>query len=210
MAEKKRKTNEEILKTVEAHIAGDETDLIENDFGDDIAKYSVKELLELEQDVIKQIEAANTETKDAEIEIPAKCDYRGEKYLFAGPAALITNVMDRQKISWRFTESYKDIWEFWDSVKNATEPFKVKYAILDTTLRILGNEQYSGISEFRDVALLNEFLKTPSEAYRKLSQKFVIWSGLHDMIVRKLQQRDPTGAAQKKAATGDLKAVSDK
>lgn len=157
------------------------------EYADSLKGKTLEELQALEQEVIKEADKVDAEVNAKEFKLDE------EKY--AATAEYIRTLLNKQTVQWQYTVALVAMYEFWDPEKM---PEGVSYAMLDSTLRTLGQQQFSGYAECKAVVEINAYFESVREEYAALTEKVYDVASKHSAImdamnlVKPIGQVDPT------------------
>ena len=139
-----------------------------------------EQLEELEQEYIKKAEEIDKETATAMFDLPA------ENY--ANVAAGIRMFLDKQTIQWQYTLGMKVLYEYWNP---EVQPKEINYPTLDSTLRTIGELQFTGYKEWCAVVDINKFMEPLREKYIEVTEKVYDVAAHHNIIIDELKLNTP-------------------
>ena len=152
------------------------------DYADFLNGKTLEELQQIEQEVIKEAEEVDKEVNSKEFKL------KNDGY--ADVAKSIRTLLDKQTIQWQYTVALVSMYEFWDPEKN---PKKVSYAMLDTTLRTLGGQSYTGYAEAKAVVGINAYFDNIREEYAATTEKIYDIASKHNVVMEKMNLNKPIG-----------------
>ena len=150
------------------------------EFSKKLREMSVEELKKLEQEVIKEAEDTDKKVSETEFDLPT------ENY--SEVARAIQKLLDKQTVEWRFTLGLVSMHDFWDPAKY---PTKIKYPMLDATLRTLGEMQYSGYNEWAMVVAINKYFESLHSKYVDTTEAVYDVAAKHNAVLDELKLREP-------------------
>lgn len=139
-----------------------------------------EQLEELEQEYIKKADEIDQETAKAMFELPT------ENY--ANVAAGIRMFLDKQTIQWQYTLGMKVLYEYWDP---EVQPKEINYPTLDSTLRTIGELQFTGYKEWCAVVDINKFMEPLRDKYVEVTEKVYDVAAHHNIIIDELKLATP-------------------
>ena len=152
------------------------------DFKKKCDKMSRKQLEELEQEYIAKAEEMDKETAEKMFKLPE------ENY--AAVAEGIRMFLDKQTIGWQYTLGMKVLYEYWNP---EVQPEEINYPTLDSTLRTLGELQFTGYKEWCAVVDINKFMEPLREEYIAVTEKVYEIAAYHNIIMDALKLVTPMG-----------------
>lgn len=147
----------------------------------------VDQLLKMEQDTLKE-QDEYTEVLNKKIyKLPAKMTWNEREYTINQIGKKIVGLLNKLEIQFSYTLGYWQVGRFWNH-----PVVKVPYHMMDTTLRILGNDmKFKGLQEWEDILIINEFFKGTNDEYSKDLMKNILIANKHNNIVDRLQVLQP-------------------
>ena len=138
------------------------------------------ELEELEQEYIKKADELDKETAAKMFELPT------ENY--AEVAKGIRMFLNKQTIQWQYTLGMKVLYEYWNP---EVQPKEINYPTLDSTLRTIGELQFTGYEEWCAVVNINAFMEPLREQYIEVTEKVYELAAYHNIIMDELKLNEP-------------------
>jgi gas vesicle protein len=148
------------------------------DYKKSLLKKTDKQLEDLEQEIIKEIELVDLDCSTASIELPS------DNYKEVAEA--IQYFIDQQQTTWEYALAMINMYDFWNPEKKQE---KIPYPQLDQIMRILGERQYRGIDECRKVCAINTYFIPLHNWYKDITQRIWDTATRHNAIVDELQKR---------------------
>ena len=141
-----------------------------------------EQLEELEQEYIKKADEIDKETAAAMFELPTE-NYKNV-------AAGIRMFLDKQTIQWQYTLGMKVLYEYWNP---EVQPKEINYPTLDSTLRTIGELQFTGYKEWCAVVDINKFMEPLRDKYVEVTEKVYDVAAHHNIIMDELKLSSPVG-----------------
>lgn len=138
------------------------------------------ELEALEQEYIKKADDIDKETASTMFELPTE-NYKAV-------AEGIRMFLNRQTIQWQYTLGMKVLYEFWNP---EVQPKEINYPTLDSTLRTIGELQFTGYDEWCAVVNINGFMEPLREKYVEVTEKVYDVAAHHNIIMDELKLANP-------------------
>lgn len=152
-----------------------------SEFKNSLKEKNLEELKQMEQDIIKKAEEIDKETSNLEFEMPK------ENYKEA--AMGIRMMLNKKTVEWRFALGMVAMYDFWDpDVRSKT----IKYPMLDSTLRTLGELQFTGYNEWASVVAVNKYFEGLRQQYVDATEKIYDIASQHSAILDEFKLKDPT------------------
>ena len=153
-----------------------------DDYKKSIETKTLKELQDIEGDFQKELDSIDKEVNETRYKVPSKD--------FKTIGSTIAKFLDKQTVQWNMTGAMVALSDFWKSEKT---PKEIAYAMVDATLRMLGETQYTGYEEWAGIIAVNKWFDPIKEDYGKLVQKIYDTSTKHSCILDELQKKIPIG-----------------
>lgn len=150
------------------------------EFAKKLKEMSVEDLRKLEQEVIAEAETTDKKVSETEFDLPT------ENY--AHVAEAIQKLLNKQTVEWRFTLGLVSMHDFWDPTNY---PKKIKYPMLDATLRTLGEMQYTGYEEWAMVVAVNKYFESLHDKYVSTTEAVYDIASKHNAVLDELKLREP-------------------
>jgi hypothetical protein len=141
-----------------------------------------KELEDLEQEYIKKAEEIDKTTAETMFELPT------ENYVAVAKG--IRMFLNKQTIQWQYTLGMKILYEYWNP---DVQPKEINYPTLDSTLRTIGELQFTGYEEWCAVVDINKFMEPLREKYIEVTDKVYDIAAHHNIIMDALKLNTPMG-----------------
>lgn len=147
----------------------------------------VDKLLQMEQDILKEQDELTKELSEKTYKLPTRLTWDEKEYSINQIGKKIVGLLNKIEIQFSYTLGYYQVGKFWmHPVRN------IGYNLLDTSLRILGNDlKFKGIQEWEDILIVNEFFKTTNDEYTRDLLKNILYANKHNNIVDRLQMLKP-------------------
>lgn len=146
-----------------------------DEFKKTIQNATLDELKQLEQDVIKEADKVNKEVQETKFTLPENNYHE--------TACAIRDLLCKVSVQWQYAQAMVDMFDFWNPDE---KPESVVYGLLDATLRQLGQMEFKGIGEWRDVTTVNAYFEPIKEQYIEVSTKIFDVADKHNTILEKM------------------------
>ena len=143
-------------------------------------KETQEELDELEREIMKEMDAYDKYIKGVRYALPESTTFEGKLYTRSAVADKITYFISKIEQSWQYVLGLYELCKYWKS--NATE---IAFGPLDSTLRLLDQCKFQGMTEWRDILVVNEYMKALHEQYAKDTTQHIALAQRHDAIIRR-------------------------
>ena len=156
-----------------------------------------EELDEKEKEIISIMEKNDEHLRNVNYILPKGVDFEGKHYTKNAVAIKIIAFISKIEQSWQYVKGLYDLCTIWSH----DDYDKITYGALDSTLRLLDQVKYSGMREWRDILIINEFMKPLHEAYAKETTYQIYLGHKHSAIISRRDLIDPVKKAAKDAAS---------
>lgn len=146
---------------------------------------SREELLAIEQDLIKEIDAHDTKVGKTSFKVK-NADEMKEA------SEIVRYFLNKQKVQFNYALGMIELYEAF-----APDLKTIPYPVLDAILMNLGQLEYDGYDEWKKIKMFNEFTKSYSDAYTDLKARTYLLAEEHSTLQNKLGLNDPVAANQK-------------
>jgi hypothetical protein len=145
-------------------------------------KETQEELNELEREIMKEMDVYDEYIKGIRYALPENTVFEGKTYTRSAVADKITYFISKIEQTWQYVLGLYELCKYWKS--NETE---IAFGPLDSTLRLLDQCKFQGMTEWRDILIVNEYMKALHEQYAKDTTRQIALAQRHNAII---QQRD--------------------
>lgn len=145
-------------------------------------KETQEELDELEREIMKEMDVYDEYIKGVRYALPESTVFEGKSYTRSAVADKITYFISKIEQTWQYVLGLYELCKYWKS--NETE---IAFGPLDSTLRLLDQCKFQGMTEWRDILIVNEYMKALHEQYAKDTTHQIALAQRHNAII---QQRD--------------------
>jgi hypothetical protein len=145
-------------------------------------KETQEELDELEKEIMKEMDAYDEYIKGVRYALPESTVFEGKTYTRSAVADKITYFISKIEQTWQYVLGLYELCKYWKS--NESE---IAFGPLDSTLRLLDQCKFQGMTEWRDILVVNEYMKALHEQYAKDTTHHIALAQRHNAII---QQRD--------------------
>lgn len=145
-------------------------------------KKTQEELDELEKEIMKEMDAYDEYIKGVHYNLPENTVFEGKTYTRSAVAEKIIYFISKMEQTWQYVLGLYELCKYWKS--NAKE---IAFGPLDSTLRLLDQCKFQGMTEWRDILIVNEYMKALHEQYAKDTTQHIALAQRHNAII---QQRD--------------------
>lgn len=150
-------------------------------------KTTEEELDELEKALMEEWNEFDKYIKEREYTIPTSCVFEGKTYTKADVAGKIVYFISKQEQIFQYVYGLYELCKLWKSPNFD----KIAYGAFDSTLRLLDQAKYQGMTEWRDILIVNEFMKPLHEDYSKDTTMQIARAQKHDAISKRREMIKP-------------------
>lgn len=147
-------------------------------------------LSKMEQDLMEEQKEYDAYIKDVKYTLPGGVDYDGEHFSKNAVAKLVVDFINRAEIDWQYTLGYFEVVKMWKS-----KDFKeIEYNAFDSTLRMLNQLKFKGYTDWRNILVVNEYMKGCHEPYSIDTSYMIFLSQKHQAIMDRttlVEKREP-------------------
>ena len=142
----------------------------------------VEVLKEKEKEIIAEMDKFDEYIKSRTYPVPNGVDFEGEHYSRSDVAGEIIYFINKNEVQWQYTIGLYQLCRFWKNTSNEV----ITYGQLDSTLRILEQQKFRGFDEWRNILLVNEYMKALHEDYTKDLAVQIALSQKHNSILERM------------------------
>lgn len=139
-------------------------------------------LKEKEKEIIAEMDKFDEYIKSRTYPVPNGVDFEGEHYSRSDVAGEIIYFINKNEVQWQYTLGLYQLCRFWKNTSNEV----ITYGQLDSTLRILEQQKFRGFDEWRNILLVNEYMKALHEDYTKDLAVQIALSQKHNSILERM------------------------
>lgn len=141
----------------------------------------VETLNTMESELMVEMDAFDAYIKDVRYTLPTSCEFEGTKYSKSDVAGKIIYFISKFEQTWQYVLGLYELCRIW---KN--NPNEITFGVMDSTLRLLDQCKFKGMTEWKDILIINEFMKTNHEEYAKDTTKQIALGHKHnDLMTRR-------------------------
>lgn len=149
----------------------------------------VDELKKIEEELIEDAKKLDEEIANREYELPSNTIFDGKEYSRADVAGKIIYLLDKQEQGWQMVLGLYELVKYWKTVTNTTNV--IRHGALDSTLRTLDQCKFRGFTEWRDILVINEYMKALHEEYVRGNTLQIFIAQKHSAVVDRLELLSP-------------------
>ena len=159
-------------------------------------KETKEELDELEKEIMKEMDAYDEYIKGVRYNLPENTVFEGKTYTRSAVADKIAYFISKIEQTWQYVLGLYELCKYWKS--NETE---IAFGPLDSTLRLLDQCKFQGMTEWRDILIVNEYMKALHEQYAKDTTQHIALAQRHNAIIQQRDLIEPIKANKKEENT---------
>ena len=149
---------------------------------------SIEELDKLEEEILKTLKEFDKYIGQKRYTLPTSVMFDGVSYAKTQIGDRIARALNKKEVTWQYSLGLYQLHKLWSNIRQyATIP----YAAYDSTVRILGDISFKGLTEWRDILIINEFFVKPNKEFYKDSTMQVYYSTIHSQILQRKQMLTP-------------------
>ena len=148
---------------------------------------SQEKLDELEKEMMTEMDKNDAHLKEVRYALPDSCIFEGTKYSRADVAGKIIYFVSKIEQSWQYVLGLYELCKLWKT----TDLKEINFGALDSTLRLLDQCKFQGMTEWRDILVINEYMKSLHEAFAKDTTVTIWLSQKHNEIIKRRDLIDP-------------------
>ena len=148
----------------------------------------IPKLLTVEENAVMEIMAKyDAYLTEIEYSLPSQIDFENNIYSLSYICDNIKNFLDRVVGEWNFAQSLYDIYTVWNRIKSNLTT-KISYKLYASTLNWLGNQKFSGFSDWFNILIVNKFLNEINQqyVYDMIYQYYL--ADLHNAIINRTEK----------------------
>ena len=152
----------------------------------------IESLKEEEKKCIEALDEYDKYISGVTYDIPESVTFEGKKYSRKDVAGKIIYFIGKNEVTWQYTLGLYELCKLWKSdVKTVT------YKQLDSTLRVLEQPKFRGFEEWRDILMINEYMKALHEDYTKDLATQIALSQKHNSVLERMDLISPVTTGHK-------------
>lgn len=142
-----------------------------------------EELDEMEKVILQELQEYDDYIKTVNYTLPTDTVFEGKTYSRSDVAGKIVYFIGKIEQTWQYVLGLYELCRLWKSV----EQKEISFGALDSTLRLLDQCKFKGMTEWRDILIVNEYMKSLHEQYAKDTTLHIAIAQRHNEIIK---QRD--------------------
>lgn len=180
-----------VLKTKAYKEVAEELEKALDEFKETVSTINtVEELNKLEEALMEEQKQYDEYIKTVEYVLPDAVEYDDERFTKNAVAKLVADFLNRSEVDWQFTLGYFQIVKTWRTKDLKT----INYNTFDSTLRMLNNLKFKGFSDWRNILVVNEYMKGCHEPYSIDTAYMIFLNQKHQAIMDRttlVEKREP-------------------
>lgn len=159
-----------------------------DEYKDFIATINSQEKLdELEKEIMTEMDKNDAHLKEVRYQLPDSCTFENTKYSRADVAGKIIYFVSKIEQNWQYVLGLYELCKRWKT----NDLKEINFGALDSTLRLLDQCKFQGMTEWRDILIINEYMKSLHEAFAKDTTVTIWLSQKHNEIIKRRDLIDP-------------------
>ena len=146
-----------------------------------------EELDDLEKVLMEEMDTYDKYIKERVYELPEGCAFEGKNYTRSMIADYIVQFISKIEQTWQYVLGLYELCKFWKDTTNK----EISFGALDSTLRLLDQCKFQGMTEWRNILTVNEYMKALHEAYAKDTTQQIAYAKMHNEIMKRRDLIDP-------------------
>ena len=179
------------LKTKTYKEVAEEFEKILSDFKEEVGGINdVEKLGEMEKTLMDEQKEVDAYIKEVTYTLPTSVEWDGERFTKNDIAKFVVEFLNRAEIDWQYTLGYYQIVKIWKNKDLKT----ITYNEFDSTLRMLNNLKFKGFSDWKNILVVNEYMKPCHEPYSIDTSYLILLNQKHQAIMDRttlVQKREP-------------------
>jgi hypothetical protein len=151
------------------------------------------ELDKLEAEIIAEMKKYDEYLKGVKYKLPLNCLFEDKTYTKSDVAGKIIYFISKNEQTWQYIPGLYELCKLW---KNPNFE-RISYGELDSTLRLLDQQKYAGMNEWRDILIINEYMKGVHEGYAKDISYQIALAHKHNAIIKQRDLINPVTPKEK-------------
>lgn len=165
---------------------------------------SVEELDKLEKEMLDVLDEFDKYIKQKKYKLPKSVMFDGVMYTKEQVGVRIARALNKKEVTWQYSLGLYQLHKLWSNIRQfATIP----YDAYDSTVRILGDIQFKGQGEWKDILIINEFFVNPNKEFYKDSTMLIYYSTIHSQILERKQMLSPVKSEKTTEVEGAMREV---
>lgn len=151
-----------------------------DEFKESLKSKSFEELQKIEQEIIEKNDKINKEVTEKMFNLPE------ENYKEAAEG--IRLFLNKQTVGWQYTLGMVVLYEFWDPERY---PKEINYPTLDSTLRTIGELQFTGYDEWQACVTINRYFEPLHQEYVDATEPIYEAAAYHNVVMDAMNLNKP-------------------
>ena len=150
------------------------------------------ELLDIENALMKEHDEYQKVLKDVVYQLPESANFEGETIKKDEITKNIAYFLNKNEVEWPYTLGLYQLIKLWKT-KGLKE---ISYDAYDSTLRLLNQLKYKGVTEWKDILVINEYMSSCHSEYVKDTSYLIYLSQKHNVILDRMKLVSPVQNAE--------------
>lgn len=147
---------------------------------------TIEELEGAEKVLMEAMDVYQVELKQTEYSLANEVLFDEKEYKKSKVQDMIIYFLNKQEVEWQYTLGLYQAVKFWKNVGDT-----VPYEVYDSTLRLLNQVRFKGMTEWNDILVINEFMSKCHAEYTKDAQYLIYLSQLHNCLLDRAKMISP-------------------
>lgn len=147
----------------------------------------MEELKKREQDLMPLMQEHDNYLSELKYALPEEVEYEGKRYTRRDVATSLIYFLNKAKVKWELTLGMHQLIAIWKN-RDAAD---VLYRAYDATLRTLSTMEFQGDDEWRQILVVNEYMRNMHEEYTRDTSYTYYLAGYHNAILNRMQLLSP-------------------
>lgn len=150
------------------------------EYKDSLKNKTLEELKVMETEIVAEADKVDEEVKNTTFDTP--------KENYKEVCQAIRLVLDKVQVQWQYTLGLVAMYDFWNPEKREKA---IPYPMLDSTLRTLGERQFTGYQEWAAVVAINKYFEPLRDKYVETSERIYDVAMKHNEILDAIKLNEP-------------------
>lgn len=147
------------------------------------------ELKKIEDEWVAKLEMMDKYIERVKYFLPESVVFRGVNYQKHAVASKIVRFLSKKEVQWQYTLGMYELCKFWIS-----DPSEISYGAYDSTLRTLGDCTFTGMKEWEDILIINEYFRQSNTDYAKDMTAYQYLSTMHSHVIDQMGLSTPVSS----------------
>lgn len=143
----------------------------------------LNELMAAEQELMNEAQEYDKYLDEVSYNLPDKVDFDGVNYSRNDITKFIVRAINKMEVEWGATLGLYELCKLWKNNDLST----IAYKAFDSTLRVLNQNKYKGMDEWKEMLVVNRFLAECHQEYTLDTNYNVFISERHNCIINRAE-----------------------